>query len=162
MKLEKAFEKEFQGFHLKVSINNLYLRQNIPEIHLEFSLMAPFKIDLIIIVNHNFPKMEAPHVYSLSDIQHDLIDPRSKEIQFGSIYDWTKRPSLVNLIITLDRAFKASQSRLQGTRKSIEDKIGLLETKQLELSRHAQEIKRGNRIDTTLIESHVRDVALRL
>lgn len=124
--------------------------------------MAPFKIDLIIIVNHNFPKMEAPHVYSLSDIQHDLIDPRSKEIQFGSIYDWTKRPSLVNLIITLDRAFKASQSRLQGTRKSIEDKIGLLETKQLELSRHAQEIKRGNRIDTTLIESHVRDVALRL
>jgi hypothetical protein len=81
-KLEKAFEKEFKDFQYKVAINNLYLKQNLPEIHLEFSLQVPQKIDLIIIVNHNFPKLDTPHFYSLSDIEHDLINPKTKEIHF--------------------------------------------------------------------------------
>ncbi len=40
-KLEKAFEKEFADFQYKVTINNLFLKQNVPEIHLEFSLQVP-------------------------------------------------------------------------------------------------------------------------
>ena len=58
-------------------------------------------------MNHNFPKLDTPHVYTLSDVQHELIDDRSKEVTFGGVYDWFQKPSLVNLIVSLERVFRS-------------------------------------------------------
>lgn len=76
-KLAKVLEQEMQAGQLRATVSNRFEEDGRAEIHLECALGA---VELLVTVNHFFPKKEGPTVYCLSEVESELVDPQSRVV----------------------------------------------------------------------------------